>query len=148
MEPFESQNKSDDDAAVIDSFFIETDAPPNPKDAPQPIIVKALKEPAPITRLFTRDITISPDWTPTLLLPADAKRKGINIKVYSPTSVATDGVRFSDEPGDVRNAGKILHNGSTTFDNHTGAIWYVACGLGTDGKASAPISLEYWSVTE
>lgn len=148
MEPFESQDKRDDDGAVIDSLFIETDAPPDPAKAPQPIVVKALKELPTITRMISGDITVSPDWTATLLLPSDANRKSITIRVYSPTAVLTDGVRFSDERGNILSSGKLLHNSDSVFDNHTGAIWYIACGAAADGKASAPVSLEYWSVTE
>lgn len=146
-EIFSTQNMHDDDGQVIDALFIETDAPPNLKDATQPIVIPVLAEPKKTTRFLTGDITIPATWTPVLLLPADANRQGVNIKVYSPTSVATDGVRFSDEPGNIYSAGKILHGGSTTFDNHTGPIYYVPCGSAANGAASAPINLCYWSVT-
>jgi hypothetical protein len=148
FEPFGSQDKNDDDAAVIDSFFIETDAPPDIKQAMEYEPQEALKPPPVITRLLTGDITVSPDWTATLLLPSDAKRKSITIRIYSPTAIATDGVRFSDERGNILTSGKLLHNSDSVFTNHTGALWYIACGAAADGKASAPVSLEYWSVTE
>lgn len=149
MEPFESQNKTDDDGAVIDSFFIETDAPPKLSDATEPILVKALQEPRKITRLISKDETISPSWLePYLVLPADANRKSLNILVYSPTAVATDGVRFSDEPGNIRTGGKILHGDTVPFTDHTGPVYAIACGAGANGVASAPVSLEIWSVTE
>lgn len=147
-EVFGSQDVKDDDGQVIDSFFVETDSPPDVKGAIEPISIPALPEPKKTTRLLTGDITVSEAWTAVQLLPADANRKGINIKVYSPTSVATDGVRFSDEPGNILQAGKILHGGSTTFDYHTGPLYYITCGGGANGRASAPVSLEYWSVTE
>ena len=151
FEIFESQNLDDDDGPVIDSLLIETDSPPPIKDAIEPITVVVLEKPKKTTRLITGDMTIQPDWPPVSLLTADANRLGVNVKVYStvtPTPTATDGVRFSDERGNVLTSGKILHGGSTTFDNHTGPIWVIACGNATDGKASAPVSLEYWSVTE
>ncbi len=147
-EIFGSQDLKDDDGPVIDSLFIETDAPPNLKDATEPIPDNSDNiPPRKTTRLLTGSQILGTDWAPHRLLPADANRQGINIKVYSPTSVATDGVRFASENGSIYTAGKILHGGSTTFDNHTGEIWVVPCG-NASGLASAPIGIEYWSVTE
>jgi hypothetical protein len=147
-EVFGSQNVRDDDGAVIDSFFIETDAPPDLKDAIEPIAIPEVKAPAPTTRLITGELNIDPAWGQGLLVPADANRKGLNIRVYSATAVATDGVRLSDDPGSVRNAGKVLHSGAVTFDNHTGPIYYYSAGATGTGAASATISVEYWSTTE
>lgn len=148
FEPLGSQDKKDDDGPVIDSFFIETDAPPDLTQALQPILVKALEEPKRITRLISQSWTIGATWDPFLVLPADPNRKNLNIHVYSPTAVATDGVRFSDERGTVTTGGRILHGGDTSFTAHTGAVWALATGAGANGVASAPVTLEIWSVTE
>jgi hypothetical protein len=149
MQMFESQNKSDDDGAVIDSLLIETDAPPNLKDATEPIVVRALESPKKITRIISKDVYLDPAWVqPDLLLPADANRKSLNILVYSPTAVLTDGVRFSDEPGNIRTSGKIQHGDTIQFTDHTGPMYVLACGAGANGVASAAVSVEVWSVTE
>lgn len=148
VEMFGTQDLKDDDGEVIDSLFIETDAPPDIKQATQPILVKELIEPRKITRLLSGDITIDPSWTVSMLLPADANRQELKIRVYSPTSVATDGVRFSDDRGNILSSGKVLHGGTSPFENHTGPVYYIACGNAANGAASAPVSLEYWAVTE
>ncbi len=148
MEPFESQNKSDDDGAVIDSFFVETDAPPKLEGAIEPILVRTLESPRKITRLISKDETIDPSWEPYLVLAADPNRKSLNILVYSPTAVATDGIRFSDERGNIRTSGKILHGDTIPFTDHTGPVYALPCGAAAGGAASAPVSLEIWSVTE
>lgn len=147
MEPFESQNVNDDDGQVIDSFFIATDAPPKMEDATQPIVVSGLREPDPITRLFSGDMVLAADWEPVLLLPADKNRKSLNVYVYSPSSVATDGMRFSDDKGNIRTSGKILHNGTVDLGAHTGPVYVLPTGAGAGGSASAPVSIQYWSVT-
>jgi hypothetical protein len=145
-EPFETQNVRDDDGSIIDSFLIETDSPPDLKELNEPIIVKALREPAPITRLFTTSQLLEPTWEPFPILPADANRTSLILFVYSATEVATDGVRFSDDPGTVRSAGRVLHNCTIDLSRHTGPLWVIPCGNG--GPASASVTVEYWSVTE
>ncbi len=147
MEPFESQNVHDDDGKTIDDFFIETDSPPDMAEAQEPILVKHLREPAPITRLFSGDVTIDPTWQPWQLLPADANRRKVVVYVNSPTAVLTDGVRISDDPGLIRTAGKVLHN-QTIEMNHTGPVWIIPCGAAANGAASANITFQYWSITE
>lgn len=146
-EIFGSENLKDDDAAVIDSFFIETDSPPNLKDVHSPIIVKVLEDPKVTTRLFSREINFDPTWSTTLVLPADNNRKSLYLRVQSPTAVATDGIRFSDENGNILTGGKVLHGFDAPFVSHTGAIYGIACGNGTNGAASATVSLSIWAVT-
>lgn len=147
-EPFETQNVRDDDGSVIDAFFIETDSPPDMKELNEPILVKALREPAPMTRIFSGDWSIDPTWNPIQVLPADATRKSFILYVYSPTAVATDGVRIGDDLGMIRTAGKVLHNGTIDLSNHTGAIYVLPCGAAANGAASAVVNFQYWSVTE
>jgi hypothetical protein len=148
-EVFGSQDLKDDDGEVIDSLFKEVNAPPELKDATQPILVKALESPKVITRLISRDETINHTWEqPYMVLPSDANRKSLNILVYSPTEVATDGIRFSDENGNIRTSAKVLHGDTVPITDHTGAIYAITCGNGANGFASAPVSLQIWSVTE
>src|SRR5687768_5417486 len=83
-EVFGSQNLNDDDGEVIDSFFKEVDAPPNPADAPQPITVVHLPEPVKPGRLLTGNQSFTTAFiSPVLVLPADAKRKSITLSVFS-----------------------------------------------------------------
>lgn len=146
---FGSQDFKDDDGQVIDSLLIETDAPPDKREAIEPVQLPVLPEPKKTTRLLTSDTTLDPTWDPYMILPADPKRQSITVRVYSPTAVATDGVRFASEKSEVLTAGKILHGSDTSvFSNHTGALWVISCGGGANGRASAPVSLEMWSVTE
>lgn len=146
-EPFETQNVKDDDGKVIDDFLIETDSPPDLKELNEPILVKALREPAHITRMFSGDQILDPSWTRTLLLPADANRSSVVVYVNSPTAVATDGVRIGDDPGTILTSGKVLHN-QTIELHHNGPVYVIACGAGANGSASAAVSIQYWSITE
>lgn len=145
---FGTQNLSDDDGPVIDSLFIETDSPPNLADAIEPIPVPATVPPVSTTRLFTGELTLAVDWAPVMILPADPKRKGLYLRVYSPTSVATDGIRIADESSKCITSGKVLHGNDAPFTNHTGAVYVLPTGNAAGGAASAPITIEYWSTTE
>jgi hypothetical protein len=150
-EMFGTQNKSDDDGQVIDSFFIETDSPPNLKEATQPIPAPVATTIPVATKILTKSQSIDPTWgTPTQLLPADVRRKCMGFRVNSPGSVATDGVRIASDIGDLLTAGRVLH-GQTLSDAlscHTGAIYAVTTGLGANGAASAVVNVEIWAVTE
>lgn len=143
--PFETQNVHDDDGQVLDSFLIETNAPPVLKDAVEPIVVKGVRDVDPITRLFSIEQVIPIDWDVYQILPADANRKNLTIFVYSPTAVATDGVRFADERALTRNGAKVLHGNTIDLSGHTGPLY--AFPTGTAGAASAPVALEIWAVT-
>lgn len=145
MEPFESQNKSDDDGPVIDSLFIETDDMPDLAEAQEPILVRFKETPAKETRIFSGDLTLGTDWDVVQILPADVGRKSLNIYVYSPTAVAVDGVRISDDPGMVRTAGKVLHSGTIDLGSHTGPVYVFP--VGANGAPSAAVSIQYWSVS-
>ena len=147
MLPFESQDKNDDDGQVIDSFLIETSAPPNLADALEPIVIPTPVEVPRTTRLFSKDILFDPSWNATLILPADHTRKSLNVYVYSPDAVVTDGVRLCDEKGSMlTTAGKLLHGGTIDLHHHTGALYAIPVGAAADGAASAPVSLQYWGV--
>jgi hypothetical protein len=149
VEMFGTQNLKDDDGQVIDTFLIETDAPPKLADATESITVKELDVPRKITRIISRDQVLDPAWvSATLLLPADANRKSLTVAVFSPTAVATDGIRFSDDIGNLPSSAKLLHNNNIALTEHTGPLYAFTCGNGTGGVASAVINVEVWSVTE
>lgn len=150
--PFETQNVHDDDAAVIDSFFVETDTPPDLKPAAETVPSPAVELPKKTTRILTRSDLIDPTWGPTLLFPPDPNRKSMTVNVYSPTSVATDGVRIFSDMGDQRSAGLVLHNQTPMSDmlgDHTGPVYVVGAALGGPGTlASAAVWVFAWTVTE
>ncbi len=148
---FETQNLTDDDSKVIDDFLIETNAPPNLKDATQTIPATAATTIPRATRILTKSQSVSPAWgSPTQLLPADPKRKCMGFRVNSPASVATDGVRIASDIGDLLTAGRVLH-GQTLSDAlscHTGAIYAITTGAAANGVASDVVNVEVWAVTE
>lgn len=144
MSPFESADTNDDDGNVIDSLFIETDNPPEP--AIEPILIKALVEPTPITRILGQDTLIPPSSDVRMLLPADKNRKSLNIYVYSPTAVTTDGVRISDDNGMCLTGSKLLHGGTIDLLGHTGPLYVTSCSASSN-TASATVSIQYWSVS-
>ncbi len=151
---FGTENLHDDDGAVIDSFFIETDAPPTLKDATETIDATAAKEIKPQTKLISKIQLIDPAWSgPTQILPGDANRHGVGVRVWSPTTIATDGVRVASDGGEVFSAGIVLHSQTLPGDalsDHTGPIYVIAASLGTTGPgvASAPVYVTVWAVTE
>lgn len=148
---FSTQNVHDDDADVIASYDIEVDAPPNLKDAVEPIPIPAPKPLPLITKILSGELVIDPLWSgATLILPADANRKTVYLRVYSPTAVATDGVRIASDIGLLPGSGKVLHNYDWSINAHTGAVWVTTCTLsgGSTTPASAKVAVEYWSVTE
>lgn len=151
-EPFETQNKSDDDGQVIDSFFIETDSPPDLAQLNNPILVKALVDPPAITRIFSGERTIDPldpnGVNPIIILNSDARRKYLFIRVESLSAVATDGIRISDDLGLVKSAGLVLHGKTCQMDPHTGQLIVYPGTITGTGLASAKVSVSWFAVSE
>lgn len=89
-EIFSTQNLQDDDAAVIDSYLIETDAPPDLKDAVEPIPVPYMP-PAPIkTKLITGTQVIDSSYVqPFRMLSQDTNRKSLQILVTGTNTAVT-----------------------------------------------------------
>jgi hypothetical protein len=150
FEVFGSQDLKDDDGAVIDSFFVETDAPPNPADAPQPITVLSLPTPPKPGRLLGGNQSFTTAFTsPVLVLPADAKRKSITLSVLSSAASPAALVEYlsiADESGKCgTSAGWNLRHGKdpVTLIDYTGAIWAYA-----PTTLTAAIELTWVSVTE
>jgi len=150
---FGTENLKDDDGAVIDSFFIETDAPPPLKDAVEPIDNPALPKLKPLTKILTKHQLVDPQWgqSPIQLLPGDVRRKGVGVRVFSPTAVATDGIRLASDIGEVNSAGVIFHgqvDPSNSLNDHNGPIYVMGYSSVTGGVNSAALFVEVWSVTE
>jgi len=152
--PSESQNfgdlhvgdTKDDDAQIIDDDIREVDTPPTPITEPIPHVSleDTIKR---TTKLGGVTQTLAPSWsTPTLLLPANDKRVGLQIKATSPTAVATDFVVISSDPGLMQGnnafAGALYHGQSLTLDYHTGAVYATALG------ASLSIIVTAWETSK
>lgn len=130
---FGSQNLTDDDAQVIDSFFIETDTPPPLKDAIETIPTPALFVPPVPTRLLTGYQVLTTAFTdPFMLLATDLNRQQFKLIVTSLAAVPTleDYVLVADEKSKC-NTGttssgtsqRVRTGRELTLDVHTGAIW-------------------------
>ena len=156
---FGTENLHDDDADVISSYDIEVDSPPDLAKATDVIPTPAVADPVKLTRIITReyymDITNFPANIPVLLLQPDPNRISLTVRVFSPTSVATDGIRLSSDLGDVYSAGRLFHSQSSSdaFASHTGALYAVSCSNAVPSSyppagASAPVYVEVWSVTK
>jgi hypothetical protein len=89
-EIFGSQDLNDDDGQVIDSFFIETDSPPNILNALKELttaVREGLKTPIVTGRLLTGNMTLVTGVnyfnSPTQILPADPNRTSLSLSVSS-----------------------------------------------------------------
>jgi hypothetical protein len=142
----------DDDAQVLDSFFIETDAPATP--ILEPIKSTPLRETPPETRILADTRVINVGDQPFRLLPADPNRKSFKIVMVTPTGSATqfDYINLSDNVGNVSQA---LNTGSGsgctrvrawaadwTLDGHTGPVWV----SGSNGQ-TLPLEISWMAVT-
>lgn len=152
-QPFETQNLHDDDGQVIDSFFIETDTPPDLKPAAQTVPSAAVEEPAVCTKTLTETLFLDPAiFGPVQLLPEDKNRQGFTLRVSSPTAVATDGIRIASDKGLLSKAGRLFHGQQTngSWDQHTGPVYIQTCKVSDGngvGAASAPIAVDWWAIT-
>lgn len=145
-------NTKDDDGPVIDSFFIETDAPATP--VVEPVKAEPLVEPTPITRLFTGTEILAVGGGPYMLLPPDKNRKSLKLALAVPsgTATATDYLNIADNQGAVSYAQNTGGGAGVTrirpyafdwaFDGHTGAVW-ISSGL----NQTLPLELSWAVVT-
>lgn len=128
---FGTQNLKDDDGPVIDSFFIETDNPPNMETALEPVPAPPKENPPRPDRLLTGTFTVSQGGftSPVMVLPADANRKSLTLAAMSAAATATftDFVLISDENGIAGNPTGAFRlrpiQGAVFMDGYTGAIW-------------------------
>lgn len=153
FEPFGSQNLKDDDGAVIDSLFLETDAPPDPASVPEPITIPALPAVRPTTRLITGyQVMSSAIQQPIPIAPADAERLELTIKVTSTAVSPTleDYILLSDESskcvfgtGQSGIASRFRQNTEPyTLCAHTGPVWIMP-----NPSISAAIEVTWWITT-
>lgn len=137
----------DDDPGIIDADILEVDKPPTP--IVEHIITPVLSQPKPCTRLLTGTLAVDPTWNgPIPILPADANRKGLILRVTSPTAVATDYVSIADDSGKLEtgsSAGKVFHGQVLDLGSgdggHTGPVY-----VSTKG-ASAITNIAWFATT-
>ena len=152
---FGSQNLKDDDGAVIDSFFTETDTPPDIRAAIDPTPTPSLPELPKITRLLTgHEILFQAGvrTSPYMLLPADKNRVQLtlDLRSYAATPTVEDFVFFADEvskmnigTGTSGTAARLYPSDTpNNLDHHTGAIWILPSPTITGN-----ILITYWSTT-
>lgn len=126
--PLHVGNTQDDDPQVIDSFLVEVDAPPDPKDLIGPINPLPLVQPEPTTRLITNTYIMDSSWVPFRLLTADAGRVQLRLRVMSTAatpSVTNDFLIVGYDPSFiVPGSGFRMWNGvAADLDEHTGDLW-------------------------
>lgn len=156
---FGSQNLKDDDAEVIDSYDIETDAPPKPMVEPIPIPTK-IELPRP-TRLLAGSVLLTTANDPQLLLAADNNRIAFRIWPFwvngTPSPAFNDYCVLAEDIGLVANAKAntstwgtirlrpIAAVGASPYElnDHTGPIW-IAPGNALTG----PIELTWMAITK
>lgn len=134
---FGTQNLTDDDGQVIDSFLVETDSPPDIKEAIEPIQQLPDKINVPrYTRIMSGIVLfLGGETTPVMLVPFDDNRIKFHLDVTSAAvaPVFADFVITADEPGKLSNpaatstqAGFRVHNGKgVDMDEHTGPVWVI-----------------------
>lgn len=139
---FGLQDLHDDDAAVIASFDIETDAPADVRDATEPIQVVKPQTPEqpnvpqaalPPTRLLAGTELLNGGAAPVQILPADTRRQDFRLDVVTTSSnpaTNNDYVLVGDELGKmygVMASGTFrVHSGKgVDLTYHTGPIWVV-----------------------
>jgi hypothetical protein len=139
FEIFGSQKPNDDDGQVIDSFFIETDTPPDLTQALETIPIPAKDPIEKPTRTLSGTEILTSAFTPYMLLAPDADRTTIAIGVYS--YATTPGVKdyalMADENSKVSTTSaqgsfRLRHNQVYSFSGHTGAIWITPGPILTD----------------
>lgn len=141
--PLHVGNVTDDDGQVIDSFLVETDAPPTPDEmmaAGIQGLKEPLHEPEPATRLITATWTLQPSWSPFKILVADPGRVQLRLRAMSlatTPAVATDFVVIGfDQAFTQANSGFRLWNSvPIDLDDHTGDL-FLGCNPNAQVNAS------------
>jgi len=116
-------DQDDNDAAILDSLVESQAEPPTPGQKPT-VRLSPRSDPLPITRLMTGSVKMLTGFLPIMLLPSDAKRKRLTIRVQSAT--AADYAIFSDDAGKVQyesGAAPCYQSVPLTLDDHTGPVW-------------------------
>lgn len=149
--PLHVGNTADDDAAVTDSFLVETDAPPPVEELIGPIAPEPLVKPWSPTRLITGNHTVDTNWTAVQILPADPNRLQLRIRGLSlaTTPGLDDFILLAYDRGvvsmGVNSAAYKLRSGvSLDLDEHTGEVWIAA----QPGLVANRFEVNYLAVTE
>lgn len=132
--PFETQNKKDDDASIIDSLVQETNAPADPHGAIEPVPADTKVKPRSATRLYAQTYQVYIGNPPILIFPADLNRVNCHVSIYSlndtPANITRqDYVIINDEAGKISNGANGInivahHNRTVDLDGHTGAVYF------------------------
>ena len=151
---FGEANNHDDDGQVIDSLFIETDAPPDLHAAVEPIPIISLHDRPRYDRLDTNTVIFAVGGAPQQILAPDKNRTHLRIDVrsYSGSVVVNDYIVIADEfskcssqvmsQGTARIRPGFNASGGYNIDDYTGALW-AAPGANVSGI----IEITYTAVT-
>ncbi len=143
---FGTQNLQDDDAQVVDSYLIETDAPPDMASAREPIDKTPDTPIAVTTKFLSSEQVLTPSMTPVMLFPADKNRKNLYVRIVSPTSQAGDAIRIGQTAAEAVNGARVVQGDTPLITDHTGALYAYPQSI-TGAANSANINVEYWAVT-
>lgn len=146
VEMFGTQDLKDDDGPVIDSFFKETDAPPDVTKAIEPIpVLQAPAKPEYPTRLKAGFMILTASQSPMQLVPPDPYRLFLTIRVTSLNATpdllqyvlvgdSSTSITLPDPAARSALAYKARNGHSLSLDAHTGAIWVATnAGIQTEG---------------
>jgi hypothetical protein len=126
----------DDDAQVVDSFLIETDAPP-------PLVIEAidtapLVKPKPATVLRTGSVLLAlpaAAWAPYKVMVADINRQELRLEGFSSLAAPTfeDYALVAYDPGllTAQSGYRLRHGEKLTLDSHTGDLYVLINPLAT-----------------
>ena len=140
--PFGSENVTDDDGQVLDSFFVETDNPPDLRLAQEPIPILPRVTPEYPTKLFTGFQVIFANTDPFRLFQADVRR--VDGKIYVASLNATPDLNQYVYVSEQRSAippsalsGNVLRarpGKSIDIESHSGELWVMGNpGIAVEG---------------
>src|SRR5450830_136464 len=100
--PILAGDAADKDALILNSQVEQDATPPEPSEAPSAPVIE-LDQPRLASRLLTQSLKVlcgAAGWTAFQILPEDARRSTLSIRVASDT--ATDRIRIADDPGKLQ----------------------------------------------
>lgn len=111
----------DDDPAVVDDLVRNQSDPPLPDDLPMAFDSLPDTKPTPISKFMARNYKYPASLTdPIMLLPADAKRKRLIIRVDATCVISSD---RNDLVDGANNAFQCIAYEIYDLTGHTGALW-------------------------
>lgn len=146
---FGSQDLKDDDGQVVDSFLIETDAPPDLKQVVEPIpVLTPVAQKFPTTLVTGFQIVTAGMTDPFPLFPPDLNRVFGKVRITSLNAtpdlnqwvlVATDKSLLTNDAATGINARsgvsyRARQGQAIDIDSHTGGLWVVGnASIATEG---------------